>query len=261
MASTSADVYRSLLEPSTDSEQLNTVLTGVAKLEATPLYPAILSTLEKHNESTAHKVAEALVSYYVRWTVIGRRESTELEKQVFGLAKEIYEGLSIAKALSSIKEISPTDTEFETDFKSASLTKAGQRRPILVALENYMREVADADEVVPKSALVLHVEHLYPQNPKKEEHARLKDHDEWVHRVGNLTLLAGKWNTGIKNGDFQSVKGKRTDQLGSRTNRNSSAAVGRNCAACMDFPVGVSYRLKLHRLSTYLLAASGRASA
>lgn len=52
--------------------------------------------------------------------------------------------------------------------------------------------------------LSLHVEHLYPQNPK--DNARLDDHDDWVHRIGNLTLLASKWNVTTKNGDFQMVK-------------------------------------------------------
>jgi len=35
---------------------------------------------------------------------------------------------------------------------------------------------------------------------------RYKAHDEWVHRIGNLTLILGRWNSSIKNGDFKTKK-------------------------------------------------------
>jgi len=47
------------------------------------------------------------------------------------------------------------------------------------------------------------VEHIYPQNPAAAD--RWKDHDLWIDRLGNLTLLAKRLNEKIRNEKF-SVK-------------------------------------------------------
>ena len=203
--STSADAYRSLLPiPTTGNHKLNAVLASIATVSATPLYPPILSAIENHGEKAALSIAQTLLAHYVRWTVVGRRESTELEAQVFKIAQDLSGNLTPTAAIDRIREISLTDEEFTAAFAVASLTKPGHRRHVIESLENYMREKSDKDEVQPKPASELHIEHVYPQTP--ETGAKLEDHDDWVQRIGNLTLLAKRWNTKIKNGDFASVK-------------------------------------------------------
>lgn len=44
-----------------------------------------------------------------------------------------------------------------------------------------------------------HVEHVYPQNPAT---GRLADHELWVDRIGNLTLLSSAPNRAISNGGY-----------------------------------------------------------
>lgn len=203
--SDAADIYRSLLPaPTTSDHKLNTTLAAIATVGARALYPAILSTIQNYGEKAAHSVAEALLTHYVRWTIIGRKESTELEAHVFRLAKDLSANLTPTAALGRIREFSLSDEDFEAAFAVASLTKPGPRRHILESLENYMRTKSGEDEVAPKPASELHVEHIYPQTPKPGN--KLDDHDEWVNRIGNLTLLAKRWNTKIKNEDFATVK-------------------------------------------------------
>lgn len=198
----SAQNYQSLLDASTDSADLNEALSTVSKLDATPIYPVLLATIEQTDELETLKVCQALISHYVRWTIIGRRESTVLETQLFDLAQHIHKGLAINKALDQIREFSLEDEVFEEEFALAQLTKAGQRRPILDALENRMRTDSGKDELRPDEAL--HVEHIYPQSPDKT--MKLDDHDDWVNRIGNLTLLTGSKNSRIGNRDFRTVK-------------------------------------------------------
>ena len=47
------------------------------------------------------------------------------------------------------------------------------------------------------------MEHIYPQSPPDAD--RWKDHDLWIDRLGNLTLLAKRLNEKISNEKF-SVK-------------------------------------------------------
>lgn len=203
--STSAETYRSLLAPpSTDSQDLNEVLEAVGKVGATPLYPAILSALEVLGEKAAVRVTRALLAHYVRWTIVGKRESTDLEEQVFKLAVDVSNGLGVQEVLDRLMAASLSDSEFEVAFEVATLTKPGHRRHVLEAIEKHMRTVGEQDEVEPKKASELHVEHIYPQTPTLE--SKLDDHDDWVQRIGNLTLLSKRWNTKIKNGDFLTVK-------------------------------------------------------
>lgn len=46
----------------------------------------------------------------------------------------------------------------------------------------------------------VHIEHIYPQTPKEGE--RWEEHDRYVTRLGNLTLLGRRLNEQIKNANF-----------------------------------------------------------
>jgi hypothetical protein len=206
--SSAAGVYRSLLPtptPSTANHELNEVMGSIATLGATALYPAALSSLEKYGEAETLPLMRALLSYYVRWMVICKKESTELETQVFKIAREITGGLSVAAAIRRVAKLNISNKDFKSAFAVASLTKSGHRKHVLQALENHMRQQAgQADEFDLKPSTELSVEHIYPQSPI--DGAEMKDHDEWVDRIGNLSLLARSWNSSIKNGDFLTVK-------------------------------------------------------
>jgi hypothetical protein len=199
----SSQTYKRLLEGSTGLAELDDALSTVSELEATPIYPVLLATIEETDAKETLRVCNALISLYVRWTIIGRKESTALETHLFGLAEDIHGGLGVDEALKRVREFSLNDEDFEKAFLTAKLTKSGQRRPILDALEKLIRRQADKDELRPDVAL--HVEHIYPQNPGKSW-GILEDHDEWVNRIGNLTLLKGSKNSKIGNKDFLTVK-------------------------------------------------------
>lgn len=50
----------------------------------------------------------------------------------------------------------------------------------------------------------VHVEHIYPQKP--QEGKRWPNHSAVLNRIGNLTLLAKRLNTKIKNAEFPEKK-------------------------------------------------------
>jgi hypothetical protein len=50
----------------------------------------------------------------------------------------------------------------------------------------------------------VHIEHIYPQSPKEGE--RWVEHERYVTRFGNLTLLGRRLNEQIKNAGFEEKK-------------------------------------------------------
>ncbi len=171
---------------------------------ATPR-PVLLAGIERHNADEIVEVGRSLVSLFVRWSMIARLESTVLEQHLFELAPEIWDRLPLGEVLGRVREVAPSDDQFEQAFAIASLSRPGYRRHVLARLEMKLREDAEADEVEPRAPALLHVEHIYPQTPATAA-AAWDDHDDWVDRIGNLTLLHRRWNTAIRNGDFAAVK-------------------------------------------------------
>ena len=200
--------YADLVAANVTDPDLNEILREVAALGAQSLYPALLSAVEKwpytspRERQQIQKYARALVNGYVRHVTIGDREGSKFEKLVYGQAKQIFEALLTADvAVAGITAFVPDDAQFVTDFRTKSVT-SGVAQYLLRAFEDQLRGPNNAMQVA--AARDAHVEHIYPRNPPAA--ARWQDHDEWVNRIGNLTLLAGTVNRGISNADYATKK-------------------------------------------------------
>ena len=196
--STSADVYADLLIRGTPNASLNRVMNDLRQLGAAATYPVVLAAVERASFDAAIPVAEMMRSAYVRHNVIGRLESTLLEKFLFALAHDIWETKSIDMVRSRTFAFAPNDREFEQAFATASVSLRSQQKQILTELENAMRRNEKKDDLSPNESAG--IEHIYPQNPPTGE--RLEEHDDWINRIGNLTLLSKRINSAISNAPF-----------------------------------------------------------
>ncbi len=195
--STSSSVYWDLLNADTDDDDLNVYLASARDLGANPLYPVLLASVEHHGEKATVPLARVLITHYVRWTVIGKKETTLLEALMYPLAKALHERTEVSDAIATVCEAKVSDEQFRGDFEVASLSRGPQRRRILLELERYLE---DTPELTPKMKR-LHAEHIYPQKPPPSR--RWSDHERWVNRIGNLTLILDRWNTKMRNADFK----------------------------------------------------------
>ncbi|MFE9765654.1 DUF262 domain-containing protein [Streptomyces sp. NPDC005808] len=189
--------YAEIITGSTGNLEFDTALGEIKTMGADALYPLLLSASENSGYVNLQTLVDAAISYYVRWTVVGRRESTLLEENIFGLAKEISGGASPDAAVRKIVGWIPDDETFVSDFREASIPKPSQARYLLGKIEHALRIRGDVHEEVMLGDGKVHVENIYPQKPKDE--LRIEDHDSWVSRLGNLTLLAGKRNQALSN--------------------------------------------------------------
>ncbi|MFD9439559.1 DUF262 domain-containing protein [Streptomyces sp. NPDC060006] len=192
--------YAELITADTGDMNFDTSLGEIKAMSADALYPLLLSASENHSYSDLQTLVDASISYYVRWTVVGRRESTLLEENVFGAAKELSRGTRLEVVIQKILSWIPDDETFETDFRDASIPKPSQARYLLAKIEQNLRTRNAVYEEVVLGDGKVHVENVYPQKPEKD--LRLEDHETWVSRLGNLTLLAGKRNQALSSVSF-----------------------------------------------------------
>src|SRR5262249_139822 len=106
------------------------------------------------------------------------------------------------------------DATFRSDFELATMPKSRARiiRYMLAKLSNAMAKRTrrtGAEEIVNADAKEVNIEQVLPQSvPEswKREFSRKIDANEFVHRIGNLTLLTAKINRDAADGSFAEKK-------------------------------------------------------
>lgn len=184
--------YAELITANTGNVEFDASLNEIKAMSADALYPLLLSASGRHSYPQLQTLIEASISYYVRWTVVGRRESTLLEENVFSAAKELSRGAILEGVLQKVFGWIPDDETFQADFLEASIPKQSQARYLLTKMEQYLRLKNDVHEELVMGDGKVHVDNIYPQKPSSD--LILDDHQDWVSRLGNLTLLTGKRN-------------------------------------------------------------------
>jgi len=77
---------------------------------------------------------------------------------------------------------------------------------VLKQIEHFKRVTGEVSVETPDR---VHVEHIYPQTPPAER--RWDNHEKYIGRLGNLTLLGKKLNISLQNADFRDKKIKYAD--------------------------------------------------
>jgi hypothetical protein len=196
-------IYRDLVSCQVDNHDLKDSLEAIRSLGATVLYPVLLSAFSVHrqNESLIAPLAGALVTLFVRYNVIGGRESTILEATVFKSASSLRADHDLNRAIGRLRELAPDGRDFEQRFERAVITRAATARYLLRQIEQHLRAT---EEMMVQGPHRVHLEHIYPQNP--QEGQRLTAHAGVLNMLGNLTLLSRRLNIAIKNSSFEEKK-------------------------------------------------------
>ncbi len=191
-------IYRDIVAGQDDNdEDLSSMLSDIAELGATVLYPAVLSGYETGDTEDVKDLVKALISAFVRHNTIGGLENSKLESVIYTLAMNLRNTDDFAAAIEQLRGASPNDERFFADFMVASVSRRASARYLLKNIEHAMRATRELD-VAPPSRV--HVEHIYPQTPRAGE--RWANHAAVINRLGNLTLLARKLNAAIRNSNF-----------------------------------------------------------
>jgi hypothetical protein len=198
-----AVIYRDLVNASAEDVDLKRSLIAIDELGASVAYPALLSA-EAVTPDEPGKVAElaaTLITLFIRYNVIGGRETTVLETTVYKVASSLRQTKDFAAAITQLAALAPDMTDFNRQFARAVVSRRATARYILRELEHARRLT---EELSVEGTHSVHVEHIYPQQPREGQ--RLPNHATVLNRLGNLTLLSRKLNTSIRNADFVTKK-------------------------------------------------------
>lgn len=192
-------IYRKLVRAATGDAVVDEVCKGLQALKAGSCFAPLLAASRHYQPRDLATVAKAIACLAVRHNLICRKDPGHLENKAFEVAKEITAGGTAAAAVQSLRQLSPTDTEFQVNF-DALVFKPTQHTLVQVLLRTIENNRQNTGEKIIASRKRVHIEHIYPQNPQAGN--RWPDHDVQVYRLGNLTLLGAALNQAIQNGPF-----------------------------------------------------------
>jgi hypothetical protein len=199
-----APLYRDLVGAREDDPELRRLLEGIRLLGAKTVYPALLSGYAAFGDAAdkqrLHEFTGALITMFVRYSVIGGKDVNVMESAVFRLAAKLREDRDFDAAIISLADLSPDADDFVFRFERATISRTATARYLLREIEHAMRVT---QEVAVEGTDRVHIEHIYPQSPILDP---WPNHKAAVNRLGNLTLLSRRLNTSIKNADFATKK-------------------------------------------------------
>ena len=165
--------------------------------------PLIMAVYRKKRE-LMEKVLRIIVTITFRYNVIGKLNPNDLEKVYNRAAIKISEGkvTTLESIFKELKSIYVSDDNFVSDFTYISINTRRNKKLakyILVNIENYLSGSEydyDRGEIT--------IEHILPENPSTEWFDSFSEDEieNFVYRVGNLTLLESSKNRDIGNKPF-----------------------------------------------------------
>ncbi|MER5894820.1 DUF262 domain-containing HNH endonuclease family protein [Streptomyces sp. NPDC001876] len=207
-----ADMYKEILASRHNDPGCARWLRAIQTMGATALLPAALACSDGWR-GTADQMAllRALVTTFVRFSVISGGDSSSLESAAYKVAYRVRGGCDLSEALDILRPLLRSDEQVIENFTTLSIpnAKSGYQRHLLEELENHLSDsTGDQNGGLEKSTAdssVLWIEHIYPQSPGKNWE-RWDLHDALVNRLGNLTLVHKKLNASASNKSFASKK-------------------------------------------------------
>jgi len=171
------------------------------------LYPLIFAAYDKFSAENFVRLLRMLVVISFRYSVVSERNSNYLERAYNAAANGIMDGrITKPRGVFSLlrdQDIYVSDKEFASDFSAARWASAGTykklTRYVLYALENDV--AGDHRDVEERGGTV---EHILPENASNawSKVTSDPDWDQYVGRIGNLTLLERKLNRQVGGKDF-----------------------------------------------------------
>jgi hypothetical protein len=191
--------YRRVRDGDTPDIKERDIWTGLGTLGAQSGYALLFAANRTLPQDAQKRLAAALFSLIVRHNIICDKDRVKFESTVFAAAKALSDGGGIGSALAILRGLSPSDEDVKHSFAVLSFGRpqSSVAQIILRAVEYKLRAT---DELIIATPDRVHLEHIYPQKPAPTE--RLDNHDNYVGRLGNLTLLDHHLNQAAQNSPF-----------------------------------------------------------
>ncbi len=205
-----AGVYRALRNPSddlwdADESQFIKELRMFNVRQPLSLLLASFMRFGETERPTFRKILRAISIISFRYNVICNMQTNEQERVYNAVAVRISSGeLATARdVVGALSDMYPEDSRFQAAFKGKDFRTIKSRnkrvvRYILFGLEHRLTSHKHDFEDAKVS-----VEHIMPERPEDGwNHVSEPDHERFLYRLGNMTLLRASQNRELGNAEF-----------------------------------------------------------
>lgn len=151
--------------------------------------------------------AVAIVSF--RYNVICSRQSNEQEDVYNTIARKVSDGEldSISSLIAALRPVYPEDGAFKTAFSDKELRTTNTRSKKIVRFILFQLEERHSGRSLDPESSRYTIEHVLPEN-RNEGWQAFDDpqHEGFVYRLGNMTLLEASLNRDLGNSEYSAKR-------------------------------------------------------
>ncbi|PYP82360.1 MAG: hypothetical protein DMF61_26630 [Blastocatellia bacterium AA13] len=196
------------------------------ELNFQPSFPLLLSSYLLLQRPDFAKIAQWLLVFVTRYSIIGNQDSAGMEDLLYKLAREVRHTTGSAVNADVTQLDKDTSARVAKDVRDSLALSAPDNDAVKKAVERLTLDHTEAKYVMsrlarykqdPTKAITLgdtNVEHIYPQNPEENEWGGIQNQevlDPLVWHIGNLTIFGRKANRKAENKEFP-IKRPRYEQ-------------------------------------------------
>lgn len=174
-------------------------------LESEQIRPLMLAIARHFDPKKASKAFPSLLSWAVRFLIVGGGGGGKLDRYYGLRAKEATEGkIKTKRALvEAMGDALPRDRQFEEEFARVNVRKAPLARYYLRAIENWRADDPHPALLISENTSAVNLEHVLPVTPGPGWTIDTDTAATFHKRLGNMVLLGSQTNVDIANGSFE----------------------------------------------------------
>ncbi|SHJ63966.1 Protein of unknown function [Reichenbachiella agariperforans] len=175
------------------------------------LYPLLLSGYKKFSEADFTSLLRSCCVISFRYNIIGNLATNEQERVYNRLAVELSTNSknTLQDLIIALGTLYVSDDRFRADFSEKELrtTQARNKRVVRYILFEIEKHVSNNAYDFESDSYNL--EHIMPESIQEGwDNIEDRDHDQFVYRLGNMTILNKSVNRDLGNADFLTKKAK-----------------------------------------------------
>ncbi|MBL7691864.1 MAG: DUF262 domain-containing protein [Flavipsychrobacter sp.] len=173
------------------------------------LYPLLLSGYRRLSEPDFTILLKACSVISFRYNVIGNLPTNEQERVYTAISEQLHNRkvTSIQEILQSLRSIYPDDNSFYNSFSEKQLKTAQSRNKRIVRYILFKIEKLFSGNNHDMDSDQYNIEHILPEFPENDwSQFNDRDHESFIYRIGNMTLMNSNENRDIGNAAFDVKK-------------------------------------------------------
>lgn len=184
-----------------NNKSLNASLKNLRTFNATSFYPIVFAMyLKNWDEEDIFDVISSIEKLIFRNIVIAKNAANKYELIFAECAVAIStKNLTKKDIVNDLNNYKISNEAFKNHFS----TLETKNKPIIRYILKEINNLNSTNETIISDSVDVHIEHILPQT--KGEWV-IYDHEDFVNKIGNLTLLGSEFNRKISNSLFDNKK-------------------------------------------------------